>query len=297
MVIVSSSDSVQIVLGATATTNQVQFVTSYNDYTTSSVTPSKNASTTNNITAVDLVPSPSSGNSRELRYCSIFNSDSEPATVTVSGNFGGTPRTMISVKLLVNEYIQFTHRTGWKVFDMCGALKNYDNFKLPSDAKSSVWNVNATSTGLSLATTTYCVYLGRALAPYTTIDVFYAIATALTGPVTWAEIAIYTGRPTLGSGATLTRVSFVDTSQLWQGTGLRSTSFQVSGIECGDDLWVVLSNSTAGTSVSIRLFGVTEIIGAGFLQTAGSNRPSTNTTLTGTVSSSTSVPGFFWNGI
>jgi hypothetical protein len=298
MVITTTSDSIQIVLGAAVTTNQLTFVASFNDYTSTGVTPTKNASTTNNTTAVDIIPAPPSGSSRELRYCSIFNCDSEAATVTVTGNFGGTPRTMISVKLAVNDYIQYTHRTGWKVFDMNGSLKNYDNFKLFTDHRAAVWScATGLTTGLSIATTTYCVYLGKALAPYSLINVYYGLATAITATITWAEIAIYTGKPTLGTGTTLTRIAFLDTSTLWQGAGLKSSNFQVDGIEAGDDLWVVFGNSTTGTSVSIRTYNVVDDIGAGFLQTSASNRPSTNTTLTGTVVSATTCPAFFWNGI
>ena len=149
MLLTSTTDSIDVVLGASVTTNQLQLVSSYTNTSSTAVTPAKTTTVTNNTTAVNLVPAPSSGISRQLRYASIFNSDTRPATVTIRYNFNGTTRVVLTTVLQVNDYIQYTHKTGWKVFNMNGQLRNVNYFNTISEIRSQeflLFGANTTTT-------------------------------------------------------------------------------------------------------------------------------------------------------
>jgi len=298
MLLTATTDKIEIVLGANVTSRQLEFISSYNDNTTASVTPSRTVSVTNNTTAVDLVPAPSSGVSRQLRWASIYNSDSAPSTVTIRINYNGTTRIVLVTTLQIGEYIQYTHRTGWKVFDCNGSLKTTDYFSDNTNTWLAEYNLTAgTISGLSLGTTTYCVYLGRATGAYRYVCLGYRITTAA-ATVTWAELAVYKGRPSIGLGANLTRCGVYDAASLWTRSANTNytTAIPVTGINAGDDIWAVIGNS-AVTSINIPGTSIQDNISAGFLQTAASNRPSLSPTLTGTVAGGAVVPFFLWWGI
>jgi hypothetical protein len=300
MLLTSTTDKIEIVLGANVASRQLEFISSYNDNTSTSVTPSRTVSVTNNTTAVDLVPAPSSGVSRQLRWASIYNSDSVPATVTIRINYNGTTRTVLVTTLQIGEYIQYTHRTGWKVFDCNGSLKTTDYFSDNTNTWLAEYNITTgTISTISLGTTTWCIYLGRATGAYRYTCLGYRIITAA-ATVTWAELAVYKGRPSIGLGANLTRCGVYDASSLWTRSANTNytTAVPVTGINAGDDIWAVIGNS-AVTSAVISAASSEDNIAAGFLQSASSNRPSTNSTLTGTVRAGTAerVPFFAWWGI
>lgn len=301
MQVVNTTDKIEMVLGANVTTNQLHINASYNQISSTAVTPVKISTTSNNTTAVDIVPAPSSGNQNQLRYCNIFNSDNVPATVMVRTNYNGTTRNAISTLLYVNDYIQYTPKTGWKVFNMNGQLRNFNYFNTYTDVRAQEFYLMTTSTNNSFTLTsgnTYCGYIGRATGPYNTIVVNQVITLAIGGTISWAELAIYRGTPSLGSAVNLTRLGFIDIAQSLSVAGQnRWWNIPVSGVIPGDDLWAVYGISTTGTSPSLRAADIADNVGAGFIQTAGNNRPSTNLTLTGSISTSNTFPHFYWNGI
>lgn len=299
MLITGTSDKIEAVLGANVTTNQLHINASYNVISSSAVTPTKTSVSTNNITAVSIVPSPSSGNQHQLRYCVIFNSDTVPTTVTIQTNYNGTTRKIMSVILQVNEYIQYTHRTGWKVFTMNGGIKNITNNYALSETKplEYVFSTLLTAT-VTVTSNTYCYYIGKATGAYSYVVLNYILITATTTS-TWNEMAIYKGTPSIGTGTSLTRVGFVDCTGNWaqSATVNRSTSIPCNNlVQEGDDLWLVIGSS-GGTGPSFRGHNIADDIGSGMIQTSSNNRPSTNATLTGTVSTTVNGIWYFWNGV
>lgn len=295
MQLIATTDKIEILLGANVTTNQLQFVVSYNDITSTAVTPAKTVSVTNNTTAVDLVPAPSSGVSRKVKWISVFNSDGAASTVTIRGNYNGTTRNIFTTTLQVNEYIQYTSQVGWKVFDMNGALKITNNDMVVNNPIIPPFSLSTnTSTNYSLATT-QCVYLGKATNNHKniTLAVFTGVGAAT---VTWSEAAIYKGTPTLGSAATLTRCGFVNTSPISQtGTGAKGIHILTTNINTGDDLWAVFGN-VASTNLSLRANNVPDTIGAGFVLTAGTSRPSLSGSLSPIISTTSTPVRLTWMG-
>jgi len=300
MLLTSTTDKIEVLLGASVTTNQLHIISSYNNTNSTSVTPTKTVTVTNNTTAVDIVPSPASGNQRSLRFASIFNSDSVAATVTIRTNYNGTTRIVLNTTLQVNEYIQYTHRTGWKVFDMNGSLKNYTGFYDMTDCSyNSIVLSNANSTNIALSTSGICLYLGKATGAYSTVIIEHYIASPAGAGITWAELAIYKGTPQIGTTSTATRVGYVDMQGLWltQTNIYRFTGVNVSNVQAGDDLWVIFAAS-ASTFPNFRTHNVADNIGAGFIGNISVvTRPSTSSSVTITPSTTQLQPFIVWNGI
>jgi len=128
MIILSTtSDKVQVVLDATVTTNQLKCFASYTDTTTTSITPGRNALTTNNTTAVDMVSGPSSSTQRLVSYISVYNTDTASATVTINLYTTSTTYKLFTTTLAVGEKLEYQQGEGFKVFTSDGSYKETPN--------------------------------------------------------------------------------------------------------------------------------------------------------------------------
>jgi len=128
MIILSTtSDKVQVVLGSSVTTNQLKCFVSYIDTTTTSVTPGRNALVTNNTTAVDLVTSPSSSTQRLVSYLSVYNSDTVSSIVTINLYTTSTTYKLITMTLSSGERLEYQQGEGFKVFASNGSFKTTPN--------------------------------------------------------------------------------------------------------------------------------------------------------------------------
>jgi len=302
MLLTSTTDNVQVIIGATGV-NPLHIISSYNDTTSTGVTPTKTVTTigaTGGTGPVNIMPAPSSGHQRSLRFASIFNADSVAVAVTIRTNYNSTTRIVLNTTLQVNEYIQYTHRTGWKVFDMNGSLKNYTGFYDMTDCSyNSIVLSSANATNTALTNTGICLYLGKATGAYSTVIVEHYIGSTSGASITWAELAIYKGTPQIGANTTATRVGYADMQALWlsQVNIYRFTGISVSNVQAGDDLWVVFAAS-AVTFPTFRTHNVADNIGAGFIGTLpASTRPSTSSSVTISPSTSVLQPWIVWNGI
>jgi hypothetical protein len=299
MLLDSTTDSLQVILGAAITTNQLPFVVSYNDMTSSAITPTKNVGTTNSTTAVDLIPAPSSSHTRQLRYCSVYNADTVPQLVTIRFNDNGTFRSVFVVTLLPNETLQYAYGKGWNAYNSSGSVRVVGINQTMSDIRipEGFFAAGVATTLTMTSGTDYCFYLGKADRAYSTIYIQYNVTTALGASITWAELAIYNGTPTIGSGITPTRVGYTDCAAIFNGTGIKTTAVTITGVQEGDDIWAVFGSVTSGTAMQIRA-GVADDVSTGFMQTAtGSLRPSTNTTIAFTITASGARGWLGWQGL
>lgn len=114
MKLTTTNDKLQIVLGGSVTTNQLQCVTSYKIYTTSSTTDGKLAVNTNNTTDVDLAGAPASGEVYDIQNINIFNNDTVAQTVTVKLDVSGTETILYKGVVGVNDVISWSGEGGWK---------------------------------------------------------------------------------------------------------------------------------------------------------------------------------------
>lgn len=114
MKLTTTSDKLQIALGGSVTTNQLQCVTSYKIFTTSATTDGKLAVNTNNTTDVDLAGAPSSGEVYDIQNINIFNNDTVAQTVTVKLDVSGTETILYKGVVGVNDVISWSGEGGWK---------------------------------------------------------------------------------------------------------------------------------------------------------------------------------------
>ena len=296
MVLTATTDSLDLVLGAAITTNQLPIVVYYDDLTSTAVTPTKRTLLSNSTTAVNVIPAPTAGHTFILKYATIYNNDTQAASVTIQFNDNATNRKELTTLLQVGESIQWTSANGWKVFDAQGSMKVSGLYQASGAVNMPAYFAapNTTTTLTLTSTNCYCIYLGRVERNFNTINLAYRITTAA-ATITWAEVAIYKGTPTLGNNATLSsRLGFTDVSGSWQSTGQKNTSVSVSGLAAGDDIWAVFSNS-ATTAAAVRA-GLADDVNGGFFQTVTNKRPSTNASLTGVIDSTTSMIWCAWQG-
>lgn len=297
MILDSIAESFSVVLSGSVNTNQLPFYASYVNLTSTGMTPTKNHGTTNNTTRVTLVPVPGSNEQNQLKSCSIFNSDLSGATVSVQYSGGSTILNIFVASLLPNESIQYNSNSGWRVYDDVGQLKVLGTNFVPHSLRTPPFFVapNATTNQTVTSGTHLIFHLGKADRAYSTIKIRYNVTTQLGATITFAELAVYKGFPSIGSGTTtntLTRCGFTDTSAIFNSTGLKTTTVNVTDISIGDDLWVVFATSTSGTNMALRA-GLIDDVQVGYVGTTTS-RPSLTSSITMTKNYTAAPPWVSW---
>lgn len=118
----STSEKIEIVLGAGKTTNDCSYFSSYYDVPRQQIPgyiefPGGNSyGNTNGTSAVTLTPSPNQSTVRNIEYISITNNDTVTTTVTIRINNGVTTYNLLTVSLNTLESIVFTNDgNGWSV--------------------------------------------------------------------------------------------------------------------------------------------------------------------------------------
>jgi hypothetical protein len=298
MLLDATTDKLEIILDKAITTSQLNFAVFYNDYISTGVTPTKNFGTTNSTTAVSLIPSPVSGHQHQLRWASISNTDTVDVGVKIRFNDNGLFRNMLYVFLMVGESIQYSEEMGWRVYTLNGEEKISGYNNLPPSVKYPSYMGYGSAASVSLLNTNcVCQYLGKAERPFSSINLQYKVTTALSGVVTWAELAIYKGSFSLGSGTVMTRLGFTDTSAVWNSATNKTTNILTPNMAIGDDLFVVFSNSVSVTQTAFRSGGIPETLSSGVYQTVANTRPSVSSSITGVVAFNVNTIIIAWQGI
>lgn len=122
IVLDATTKSLEVVLAAAVTTNQLPFVASFVDVTKIPYTPGENDGTTNGTAPVTIVSAPAASTQRDVSFVQIHNADTVAATVTVRYNNNSTTRTIIKVILAVGSQLIYTDADGWRVLDANGQL-------------------------------------------------------------------------------------------------------------------------------------------------------------------------------
>ena len=161
MLLDATTDTIEVKLGGSVTTRQPQFYASYNTITSTAITPAKNNGSTNNTTAVTVVPAPGASQQNQLRYCSVYNCDTFAQTVTIQINNNSTVRVLFTAYLFVGECMQYTPTSGWRVYNHNGIMKTFATAINPTSVRMPpFFNAINGTTNLTLANgTTYAFYL------------------------------------------------------------------------------------------------------------------------------------------
>lgn len=123
MILDTTTRKLQILLGAAVAANQLPVTVDYVQFTSTTTTPALQLSTTNNTTAVDILPAPASSTQRKVNFISIVNKDTDFVNVTVRLDDNGTTYNYVSSMVLApNCTLQFTDTRGWSIIDSNGNI-------------------------------------------------------------------------------------------------------------------------------------------------------------------------------
>jgi hypothetical protein len=275
MLLDDTSSTIQVLLAAAVTTNQLPVSSWYADHGASSFTPGANVTTTNGTTAVTAVAAPGASTQRQIKNITIFNRDTVDATVTVRYNDGTNTFNMISVTLHPNDTLNFVDKMGWKIIDVYGMIRQVGGIIQPHPTLRLPVGQAASSTGVKsiTSTSTFAVYLGRAERNFSSVMTRFRVTTAPGGTITWAECALATGTPVLGGNATLTTLAYTDVSAVVNTTGIKDVTITYSGY-AGQELWFLIGVENTTTTMVVRA-GQADDITSGWQQVATTTRPST----------------------
>ena len=198
MIILSSTtDQLQAVLGGAVTTNQLQCVSTYRDVTTTTYVPGRTVANTNGTTDVDLVAPPAASTQRVIDSVSIYNRDTVNATVTVKLDINGDEYILWKGVLGTGELLQYNDKNGFTVMTISGAIKQSQMFGSSNVAVNTlnvvvmaedVVNNNATLntiadvTGLSFPVTAGETYWFEFVIPYTSAATTTGSRWSINGP-------------------------------------------------------------------------------------------------------------------
>ena len=115
MIILTTTDSLQVVLAASITTSQLDCVSSWRDITTTTYTPGRTLTTTNSTTDVDIITAPASSTQRVIDFVSIYNKDTVSHTVTVKLDVSGTEYILFVGVLASGQTLTYVEGSGWSV--------------------------------------------------------------------------------------------------------------------------------------------------------------------------------------
>ncbi len=114
MIILSeTTDNLQVVLGGTVTTNQLECYTSWRDRTATTFVAGRTVINTNNTTDVTITPAPAASTQRVIDYISVYNDDTVNATVTIKLDANGTEYILYKGILGVGETLTYVDGQGW----------------------------------------------------------------------------------------------------------------------------------------------------------------------------------------
>jgi len=135
----STTDKLQIILGAAVTTNAVDCYVAYRDTTATSISPIGVYTSVSSASATDIVSSPSASTQRLVEYISIQNRDTQPADVYVRFSDNGTIYILHKAILSPNDKLEYSDKKGFRVISSVGTIKtNYTGLSIPTNSSQSV---------------------------------------------------------------------------------------------------------------------------------------------------------------
>ncbi|MCX6210905.1 MAG: hypothetical protein NTZ59_15720 [Bacteroidetes bacterium] len=265
LILATTTDKIQVLLTSAITTNQLDCIATYKDISTTAYSGSSpTLVTTNNTTAVDLVPAPASNVQRIVDFISVYNADTANATVTVRINRNSSTGVLFRCTLATNELLLYVEGKGWNIHSSSGLSKQsltYDNSNISSNPNYLInggFQISqaATSATITAGTATPTASLG-----YQTVDSWFAYSVG--GNPTIAQVA--------GSGATPNRLQL---------TGAAS----ITSVGIGQRLEAINTTSLALKTVTLSFECSNSLLTS---LTVVANRPTTTANTFGTIGTPT----------
>ena len=115
MYLSATTESLQVVLAANVTTNQLRYNCSYQDITSSGIVLPQYSSfgNTNNTTDVTMVAAPAASTNRQITIIQIYNEDTTASTVIIKKDVSGTDYIYTKQTLQPGDSLFWTRERGW----------------------------------------------------------------------------------------------------------------------------------------------------------------------------------------
>ena len=265
LILATTTDKIQVLLTSAVTTNQLDCIATYKDISTTAYSGSSpTLVTTNNTTAVDLVPAPASNVQRIVDFISVYNADTVNAIVTIRINRNGSTGVLFKCILSTNELLVYVEGKGWNIHSSSGLSKQsllYDNSNIttnPNYLINSAFQVAqaATSATITAGTATPTASLG-----YPVVDSWFCYSVG--GNPTLAQV--------VGSNTTANRLQL---------TGAAS----ITSVGIGQRLEAINTTSLANKTVTLSFECSNSLLTS---LTVVANRPTTTSNTFGTIGTPT----------
>jgi len=109
IVLSSTTDTIEIVLGGAVTTSQPQFVGCWRDITTTTYTAGRSVTNTNDTTTVTAIAAPAASTQRVVDHISLYNRDTATVTATIKYDDNGTEYILFKGDLATGEGISYAN--------------------------------------------------------------------------------------------------------------------------------------------------------------------------------------------
>jgi hypothetical protein len=247
MIVLTSTDKIEIVLAGAVATNQLQCVAAWRDITsTPTYVAGRSVVNTNSTTSVDFVAAPAASTQRVIDFMSVFNRDTANADVTIRMDVSATEYILWKGVIATGERMEYENGKGFTVLTAGGLIKTLQSqsiITVPNTLNvvtlaSDVINNNATAntiqdvTGLSFPVTAGEVY-------WFDFDIVYDAAATTTGS-RWSI-----------TGPTATRLSYTSEYGLAATTTTRNANNISYDLPAGSN-----ATSPATTGNNARISGV-----------------------------------------
>jgi hypothetical protein len=261
----STLEAIRAYMGSSAATNNPIFVSSWDDHTSTTLTPGNSHGTLNGTTAVVIVANPASSTYRSIDEINIWNYDTISHSISIEFYDNVTARKMFEATLDPGDSLRYNRNVGWGVYNNQGVPRAMGVQALMGRLMVPIAsNVTANITGTKTITSTQTAltYVGRAGRAASSVTLRYNVTTA-GATITWAELGVFKGDLILAANSTLTRLGYADVSGVVNSTGRKSTLVTLStNIAIGDEIWIGIG-CQATTAVVIRAYSLIEDCQAG----------------------------------
>ncbi|HRG29447.1 MAG TPA: hypothetical protein PLJ00_16230 [Chitinophagales bacterium] len=147
LILGSTTDKIEMVLGGAVSANQLHFNASFRDiaFTPSEAfLPGRSVGQSNNTTDAVVVAAPGANTYRVIDYISIYNTDTASATVTVKYDANGTEGILWKGVVASTQVLQFTDGSGFELLTLGGSGNEFILDKIsppstPAADKMSFW--------------------------------------------------------------------------------------------------------------------------------------------------------------
>jgi len=117
-----TTDTIEIILGAVKTTNDMQILSCWRDISSTDFIPGRTPVVSNGVTAVTAVAAPDANHRMVVDMISVYNTDTAAKNVTVRLNANTVMSILWFGSLSAGELVVYNHRCGFRKLNNTGVL-------------------------------------------------------------------------------------------------------------------------------------------------------------------------------